>query len=68
METIRHHFGFKKEPFPQNIAVKDLFPLPALGPLERRVFLFRLLPEMSVRGNLRHYVMSPINVTPVSMN
>ena len=38
METIRHHFGFKKEPFPQNIAVKDLFPLPALGPLERRVF------------------------------
>ena len=42
METIRHHFGFKKEPFPQNIAVKDLFPLPALGPLERRVFLFRL--------------------------
>lgn len=38
METIRHHFGFKKEPFPQNIAVKDLYPLPALEPLEHRVF------------------------------
>ncbi|MEW8508963.1 MAG: AAA family ATPase [Candidatus Thiodiazotropha sp.] len=38
MDTIRHHFGFKKEPFPQNIAVKDLYPLPALEPLERRIF------------------------------
>ena len=38
MNTIRHHFGFKKEPFPQNLAVKDLYPLPALEPLERRVF------------------------------
>ena len=37
MQTVRHHFGFKKEPFPQNIAVKDLYPLPALEPLERRV-------------------------------
>lgn len=38
MNTIRHHFGFKSDPFPQNIPVKHLYPLPALDPLERRVF------------------------------
>lgn len=37
MESIRHHFGFKRDPFPQNVAVKDLFPLPALKPLLQRV-------------------------------
>lgn len=38
MPSIRHHFGLKGDPFPQNVPVKDLFPLPALAPLEKRVF------------------------------
>jgi general secretion pathway protein A len=37
MDSIRHHFGFKRDPFPQNVAVKELFPLPALKPLLQRV-------------------------------
>lgn len=41
MQEIRHYFGFKKDPFPQDVAVKDLYPLPGLGPLEKRV-LFAL--------------------------
>jgi general secretion pathway protein A len=38
MDTLRHHFGFRHDPFPQNVAVKDLYPLPALEPLRQRVF------------------------------
>jgi type II secretory pathway predicted ATPase ExeA len=38
MDAIRHYFGLKRDPFPQNIPVKDLYPLPALEPLEKRVF------------------------------
>lgn len=37
MDTIRHHFGFKKDPFPQNVPVKDLYPLPCLESLLQRV-------------------------------
>jgi type II secretory pathway predicted ATPase ExeA len=37
MDSLRHHFGLKRDPFPQNIPVKDLYPLPALSPLEKRV-------------------------------
>ncbi len=37
MDTIRHHFGLKKDPFPQNVPVKDLYPLPSLDPLLQRV-------------------------------
>ncbi len=37
MESIRHHFGFRKDPFPQNVAVKDLYPLPSLMPMEQRI-------------------------------
>jgi len=37
MDTLRHHFGFKKDPFPQNVGVKDLYRLPSLGALEQRV-------------------------------
>ena len=37
MSEIRHFFGLKKDPFPQDLAVKELFPIPALGPLETRV-------------------------------
>lgn len=38
MDNLRHFFGLKKDPFPQNIPVRDLYPLPALAPLEKRVF------------------------------
>lgn len=38
MASIRHHFGLKGDPFPQNVPVKELFPLPGLAPLEKRVF------------------------------
>jgi type II secretory pathway predicted ATPase ExeA len=38
MVSIRHHFGLRRDPFPQNVPVKDLFPLPGLVPLEKRVF------------------------------
>jgi len=38
MDNLRHFYGLKKDPFPQNIPVKDLFPLPALAPLKQRVF------------------------------
>jgi general secretion pathway protein A len=37
MDNIRHFFGLKRDPFPQNIAVKDLYPLPSLEPLQKRV-------------------------------
>ena len=37
MSNIRHFFGLKKDPFPQDVPVKDLFPIPALDPLEKRV-------------------------------
>ena len=37
MDTIRHHFGLKKDPFPQNVPVKDLYPLPSFDPLLQRV-------------------------------
>lgn len=37
MENIRHFFGLKKDPFPQDIPVRDLYPLPALEPLKKRV-------------------------------
>ena len=33
MEQVRHFFGLKKDPFPQDVAIRDLFPLPALEPL-----------------------------------
>lgn len=38
MDNLRHFFGLKKDPFPQNIPVRDLYPLPSLSPLEKRVF------------------------------
>jgi len=34
---LRHHFGLKRDPFPQDVPVKDLFALPSLVPLEQRV-------------------------------
>ena len=37
MDNIRHFFGLKKDPFPQDISVRDLYPLPSLEPLKQRV-------------------------------
>lgn len=37
MNNLRHAFGLRKDPFPQDIPVKDLYKLPALEPLEKRV-------------------------------
>ncbi len=36
MNNLRHVFGLRKDPFPQDIPVKELFKLPALEPLEKR--------------------------------
>jgi general secretion pathway protein A len=39
MDTLRHHFRDSvMTRFPQNVPVKDLYPLPALEPLRQRVF------------------------------
>ena len=45
MDSIRHFFGFKDDPFPQNLPVKNLFPLPGFPPLEKRVEF-----AISIRG------------------
>lgn len=37
MKDIRHFFALKRDPFPQNIAPKDLFALPTLSPLQKRI-------------------------------
>jgi hypothetical protein len=74
MDTLRHHFGFRHDPFPQNVPVKDLYPLPALEPLRQRVFFaldqkaIASLPEMWDRESLRHCAMSQANAIRVSMN
>ncbi len=35
MSELRHFFAFKKEPFPQDVPVKDIFMLPGLLALEK---------------------------------
>lgn len=37
MKDIRHFFSLKRDPFPQDIAVKDLYELPSLSPLRQRI-------------------------------
>jgi len=37
MKNLRHHYGLRKDPFPQNIPVKNLYQLPSLSPLKQRV-------------------------------
>ncbi len=37
MSNLRHFFGLKRDPFPQNLPVKELYPLPSLDPLKKRV-------------------------------
>jgi type II secretory pathway predicted ATPase ExeA len=38
MSQLRHFFGLKKDPFPTNLPVKELYPLPSLEPFKKRVF------------------------------
>jgi hypothetical protein len=52
MSRYKHFFGFQREPFPQDIKVEDLYPLPGLKALADR-FLYALdlgaiSPETSV--------------------
>lgn len=37
MDNIKHFFGLKRDPFPQDVPLKDLFIHPSLEPLEKRV-------------------------------
>lgn len=41
MSRYKHFFGFQREPFPQDIKVEDLYPLPGLKALADR-FLYAL--------------------------
>jgi len=36
MIALTHFFGFSREPFAQDIPIKNLYPLPALAPLLER--------------------------------
>jgi hypothetical protein len=74
MDTLRHHFGFRHDPFPQNVPVKDLYPLPALEPLRQRVFFaldqkaIAVITEMLAQESRLPCAMSPANATRVSMS
>lgn len=48
MNNLRHFFGLKRDPFPQNIPVKDLYPIPGLKSLEQKVFFAIGLRAISV--------------------
>lgn len=37
MSNIRHFYGLSRDPFPQNINIKDLYHLPSMRPMEERV-------------------------------
>ncbi len=41
MSRYKHFFGFQREPFPQDVRVEDLYPLPGLKALAER-FLYAL--------------------------
>jgi general secretion pathway protein A len=41
MSRYKHFFGFQREPFPQDVSVEDLYPLPGLKALAER-FLYAL--------------------------
>lgn len=53
MSEIRHFFGLKSEPFPQDIPVKKLFMLPGLLPLEKRIqFMLNLRSISLITGEV----------------
>lgn len=37
MNNYKNYFGFKREPFPQDIRIEDLYPIPGLSGLEERL-------------------------------
>ncbi len=48
MIDIKHAFGFTSEPFPQDVKVEDLYPLPGLDALLKRFFYAVRLSAISV--------------------
>ena len=48
MTLYKHFFGFQREPFPQDIQVQDLYPLPGLKALADRFRYAIELGTMSV--------------------
>ena len=81
MSRYKHFFGFQREPFPQDIKVEDLYPLPGLKALADR-FLYALeLGAMSVitgevgtgKSTSLRYASSPLHpsqyrIIPVTAN
>jgi hypothetical protein len=68
MDSLRHHFGFRHDPFPQNVPVKDLFPSAGVGttvtagvlsPWTRKPLPSS--PEMWDQENQHPCAMSPAN-------
>lgn len=60
MDTIRHHFRFKKDRFPPWIHLNGGFSLPSIRKQ------FRSLPGASARANQSPCAMYPVNATPAS--
>ncbi len=48
MIDIKHAFGFTSEPFPQDVKIEDLYPLPGLDALLKRFFYAVRLSAVSV--------------------
>ncbi len=53
MSELKHFFALKKEPFPQDIPVKEIFMLPGLPPLEKRIqFMLNLRSISLITGEV----------------
>lgn len=53
MSELRHFFALKKEPFPQDIPVKEIFMLPGLLSLEKRIeFMIELRSISLITGEV----------------
>ena len=53
MTNYKNYFGFEKEPFPQDIRIKDLYPLPGLEALlDRFLFAVKLSAATVITGDV----------------
>lgn len=53
MNVYNHYFGFKKEVFPQDVAIKEIYPIPDLnGLLERFMFAVDLCAVSVITGEV----------------
>lgn len=53
MGNYKNYFGFQKEPFNQDVRIKDLYPLPALLGLEKRfLYTVDLCAAMAITGDV----------------